>query len=357
VSLIGETMTFKIEELADRAPDFEQFLKVLERRGRPTHLPFYEHFASPEFIARCTGVPFDTMAAEYEDFWKIYVNFWLDLGFDCVPMEIPLDCPLAPATRKESHGSEAHVVIRNIDDFERYPWPDESRPIDFGHFERAAACLPEGAAIVGGVCMGPFEWVSQMMGIEGLSYALVDAPDLVGAMFDKIGSLIVAAAAQLATMDAIGALRQGDDLGYKTATFLRPDDLRSLVFPTYRKLVNLAHAVDKPFILHSCGCLDEVYDDLADDVGIDAKHSFEEVILPVEEFKRSHGDRVTPLGGVDVDLICRGTEEEIRRETRRKIEACFHDGHYALGTGNSLTDYMPVDKYLIVLDEGLRAIG
>ncbi len=350
-------MVFKIDALADRDPDFEQFLKVLKRTGRPDHLPFYEHFASPEFIARCTDTPFDRMSADDDGFWKIYVNFWLDLGFDCVPMEIPLDCPLAPAAQKESHGSEARAVIRGMDDFERYPWPDETRPIDFGHFERAAAALPEGAAIVGGVCMGPFEWVSQMMGIEGLSYALVDAPGLVRAMFDKIGSLIVAADRVLSTIDAIGALRQGDDLGYKTATFLRPDDLRRFVFPTYRKLVDIAHAENKPFILHSCGCLDEVYEDLVDDVGIDAKHSFEEVIMPVEDFKRAFGDRVVPLGGVDVDLICRGTEAEIRRATRRKIEACFQDGFYALGTGNSLTDYMPVDRYLIVLDEGMRAIG
>jgi uroporphyrinogen decarboxylase len=55
-----------------------------------------------------------------------------------------------------------------------------------------------------------------------------------------------------------------------------------------------------------------------------------------------------------VDRICRGTEDEIRTYTRRKIEQCFEDGYWALGTGNSLTDYMPVENYLIVLDEGLR---
>jgi hypothetical protein len=41
-------------------------------------------------------------------------------------------------------------------------------------------------------------------------------------------------------------------------------------------------------------------------------------------------------------------------DLREKIAACFGDGHYALGTGNSLTDYMPVERYLWVLDEGLR---
>jgi len=29
----------------------------------------------------------------------------------------------------------------------------------------------------------------------------------------------------------------------------------------------------------------------------------------------------------------------------------------ALGTGNSLTNYMPVENYLAVLDEGMKAAG
>ena len=39
------------------------------------------------------------------------------------------------------------------------------------------------------------------------------------------------------------------------------------------------------------------------------------------------------------------------------IEQCFADGYWALGTGNSLTDYMPVENYLAVLDEGMKIAG
>lgn len=203
--------------------------------------------------------------------------------------------------------------------------------------------------------MGPYEWVSQMMGVIGLSYALVDNVELVDRMFDKIGRLIVSANRQLSTMGCIGALRQGDDLGFKTATFLSPDMLRKYVFPTYKKMAEAAHGQDKPFILHSCGNLEDVYDDLIDHCKIDAKHSFEDVILPVSEFKAKYGDRITALGGLDVDVICRSSEEDLRAYTRMQVEKCFSDGYWALGTGNSLTDYMPVENYLIVLDEGIKA--
>ncbi len=340
-----------------REPDFTQFLKVLFRSERPSYLPFYEHLASAGFIARRTGTPFDKMTPDNPDYWRIYVDFWLGMGFDCVPMEVPLNCPLARTEGAVSEGSESRSVIHSISDYEEYPWPDESRPIEFSHFETVASLLPDGVKIVGGVCMGPYEWVSQMMGVMGLSYALADSPELVELMFDRIGKLIVSADRQLATMDAVGALRQGDDLGFKTSTFLSPDLLRRYVFPTYKRIAELAHEQGKPFILHSCGNLSEVYEDLIEYCKIDAKHSFEDAIMPVAEFKRRYGHRITPLGGLDVDVLCRSSIDEIRAYTRKHIEECFADGWWALGTGNSLTDYMPVENYIAALEEGIRVAG
>jgi uroporphyrinogen decarboxylase len=336
-------------------PDFEQFRRVLLRRDRPTHLPFYEHIASPGFIARRTGAPVEALTWENPDYPRLFVNFWLDLGFDCIPLEILPYLPLPAGHGGLTEESEARVVIRSRQDYENYPWPSEAAPLPYRHFDEVARWLPDGVKIVGGVCAGPYEWASWMLGTIGMAYLLEDDPDLVAEVFRRIGALHIAAVKELAARPSIGALRQGDDLGFRTSTFLSPAWLRKLVFPIYRQMAAAAHAQGKPFILHSCGNLAQIYDDLIDDCRIDAKHSFEDAILPVEQFKAQYGHRVTPLGGLDVDVICRGTPEAIRPYTRRKIEACFADGFWALGTGNSLTDYMPVENYLIVLEEGLRA--
>jgi uroporphyrinogen decarboxylase len=339
-------------------PNFGNFLAAVTRTGRPGHLPNYEHIASPEFIDAWTGTRFSKISSQDPQRWRIYVDFWLDMGFECIPIEIPLNCPLqdSHSSGGAGFGSEARVVISSADDLERYPWPDESAPLDFKPYEIVASLLPPGVKMVAGVCMGPYEWASQMLGTVGMSMLLADDPQVVREVFARLGRLIVSADRQLASMDAVGALRQGDDLGFRTSTFLSPALLRELVFPIYRQMTDVAHAAGKPFVLHSCGQLSEVYDNLIDDCGIDAKHSFEEAILPVEQFKQRYRGRITPLGGLDVDMICRGTPEQIRRYTREKIEKCFDDGHWALGTGNSLTDYMPIENYRIVLEEG-RALG
>jgi uroporphyrinogen decarboxylase len=331
---------------------FENFLKAVTRKGRPSYLPFYEHIASSGFIAeRMGGAP--GKSAALDERMRYYVDFWLGMGYDNVPIEVPLSLKLGEGAQALSHGSEAHAVIRNREDFERYPWPDEANPVDFAPYEVAAKMLPAGIKLVAGPAMGPFEWVSQMLGMMGLSYMLADDPDLVEMMFKRVGALGVSAVTQLAKMDFVGALRQGDDLGFKTSTFLSPSQLRAWVFPVYKAMAAAAHAEGKPFILHSCGNLSAVYEDLIEDCRIDAKHSFEDTILPVSDFKRLYGARITPLGGLDVDRICRSDEKELRRYAREMIEKCFADGHWAMGTGNSLTDYMPVGNYLTVLEEGM----
>jgi uroporphyrinogen decarboxylase len=241
-----------------------------------------------------------------------------------------------------------------MSDLDKVGWPPDDKPINFEPFEIVAEMIPSGVKIVGGVCAGPFEYATQaLLGVEGLSYALVDEPGMVGAIFAKLQTLYTSAVRRLAAMDAIGACRQGDDLGFKTSTFLPPDTLRKYIFPIYKGMADAAHAQNKPFILHSCGNLKEVLDDIIA-CGVDAKHSFEDTIIPVQEFKKKYGRRITALGGLDVDVICRSNEKDLREYTRRHIAECFADGHWALGTGNSLTPYMPLENYLCVLDEGIK---
>lgn len=88
--------------------------------------------------------------------------------------------------------------------------------------------------------------------------------------------------------------------------------------------------------------------------GIDAKHSYEDQVMEVTDFKEKYGDDLAVLGGIDVDFLCRASEEEIRARTREVLEACMPGGGYALGTGNSVANYIPVKNFLAMLDEGWK---
>lgn len=137
---------------------------------------------------------------------------------------------------------------------------------------------------------GPFESLTFLMGFEGFSYALAEQPDLVEAIRVRVEEILCAVVENTTSMDWVGAQWIADDMGFKTGTLASPEVLRQYVFPTQRRMCEIAHRNGKPVFLHSCGKLDRIMEELIDDIGIDAKHSFEDVIEPVWEAKRKWGE-------------------------------------------------------------------
>jgi uroporphyrinogen decarboxylase len=84
----------------------------------------------------------------------------------------------------------------------------------------------------------------------------------------------------------VGAIFHTDDLGYKKGTMIKPDTLRELVFPWYKRYAAIAHQQGKMYWYHCDGNVSEVMEDLIEDVRIDAFHGFQDVIMPVWEFKK-----------------------------------------------------------------------
>ena len=299
-------------------PNFERLMTVLRLEGEPDRVPFFDLFFDPQLLEPVLGRPMPT--DEDEARW-CRVQFMARLGYDFVVARHTFGFPgrerlLAEDTALRSVGQRG--------------WRDEAH--------------------------GPLENLVGLMGYEPLCYALSEAPDLVQAVADKIGEAELELYRRFCEFDHVGALSLNDDLGFKTQTMISPDDLRRYILPWHNRLVECAHEQDTQVILHACGNCAEVMEDLIEDVGIDAKHSFEDVIQPVAEFKRQYGSRIAVMGGIDMDVLSRGSEEEVRRYTRRVIEECAPGGGWALGTGNSIPNYMPLANFLAMLDEG-RQVG
>ena len=236
--------------------------------------------------------------------------------------------------------------IMSWDDFEHYRWPENFRAINIMS-RIMAKRVPVGMKVMV-VPGGMFEWTTRP-----ISYALVDQPDLVDAVIQKVSDTIYAVVEDIMEEPNIGGIFMGDDLGHFSGTFVSPKVLREKFFPHTRRIVDLVHAAGKVFILHSCGNLQGVMDDLID-MGIDAKHSFEDKIMPVEEVYARYGDRIGIIGGIDMNLMAGGSEEEVRRRARQVLDSCASKGRYVLGTGNSIANYIPLRNYLAMVDEASK---
>ena len=79
---------------------------------------------------------------------------------------------------------------------------------------------------------------------------------------------------------------------------------------------------------------------------------FEDTIELVTDAKREYGHKAALFGGIDVDFLCRADESAIRKRVRSTLDTCLPGGGYCLGTGNSVANYIPLDNYLTMIDEG-----
>jgi uroporphyrinogen decarboxylase len=350
----------------ERKPDFERLRRAIYRDGVPDCVPFVELFADREIVAAVLGEePYyranDRAEKEAELLQRI--RFCETVGFDfvwCYPGVnfhyeggVAFGKDTADLSRPaRSWINETQSVIASMEDFDKHPWPTPES-VDYSDLEFVAAHLPEGMKIIA-TTTGVMEIVMWLMSFTIFSIKLYDEPELIEAMFNRVVSILAPIYDNLAAHPEVGAVFLGDDMGHKSGTFIRPDHMRQYIFPRQRQLVEIAHSYGKPFLLHACGNLADIMDDLIDYVGIDGKHSYEDTYLPVTEAKRLYGDKIAILGGVDVDMLCRTSEEEVRTYTRRVLEECMPGGGYALGTGNSVANYIPVQNYLAMLDEGAR---
>ena len=60
-------------------------------------------------------------------------------------------------------------------------------------------------------------------------------------------------------------------------------------------------------------------------------------------------DRVAVLGGIDVNFVCQFTPEEVFERSKAMLERADDRGSYALGTGNSVPDYVPDENYFAMI--------
>lgn len=327
--------------------------------GEPDRIPFYEHLVDREIMKAVM----EKLGSDGLDDTDLVIGFWKSLGYDYVPVGInwPFqrtnyllgeDTAWIPRERR-SWVDQKHGTIETWEDYESYDWPEGE--VDYTRTIREMAPkIPDGMKIVVHAAGGVLENTMWLMGARHFIRALYSDPKLVGSIFDNVGSALLEAFSQAADEEGVGAMCMGDDMGLRTGTMIPPKKMMQYVFPWHKKICAAAHARDLPFILHACGNLADVMNDLINYVEIDAKHSFEDAIMPVSRIKSIWGDRVTILGGVDVDVLSRRDVPYVLDYVRSVMEDCLPGGNWALGSGNSIPNYVKVDNYMAMLEEGRR---
>ena len=333
-------------------------LDVLANR-RPARLPIYEHIISPVMMEQVLGVKFAHLeqgdGRDLDEFFQHYCRFWPMMTYDTISYEVCITESLP------GHGAimGGKGPIQDRADFERYPW-DELQERYWSLAEPKFAALgrhlPPGMLALGGVGNGVLEISEDLVGFESLAYLRADDPETYAELYQRIGELMLGIWKEFLWRhgDLFAICRFGDDLGFRSSTLISPKLIRQYIIPQYQPVIALIKTSGKPFLWHSCGRIFEIMQDVIA-LGIDAKHSNEDAIAPFDEWIARYGGQIGLLGGIDVDVLCRkepaGITAEVYEKGRRFRAAAQG---YALGSGNSIPDYVPMDGYLAMIAAAQR---
>jgi uroporphyrinogen decarboxylase len=332
------------------APNFENLLAVLGKEApvRPTLFEFFLNESLYQRLAPLSKAEAETPCAAQRQVMAAFHR----VGYDYATILVPgFKFPSDRVYEKQSVSINTGGLISDWESFEAYPWPDPDRA-DYGMLDILAEDLPTGMKII---CYGPggvLENAIEIVGYERLCYLLADDPKLAEEIFQGVGSRLVRFYEQVAAQPAVGACISNDDWGFKTQTMFSPPQMRKYVFPWHKRIAEVVHAAGKPVILHSCGNFERIIDDMVA-IGIDGRHSYEDNILPVEQAYERYHNHFAILGGIDLDFICRSTPEEVYVRAQALLKKTAQRGGYALGTGNSVPEYVPDENYFAMIRAAL----
>ena len=335
-------------------PDADNILMVLENR-KPRYLPLYEHGIDPVFISKVLGEdlsPVGLKDDELVEYYRGVTGFWKEMTFDAFGFEAGV-CDILPGHGAISGGMAGPIQTR--EDFNTYPWeeiPGIFRDTYSPHFEAIRKALPGGMKVYGGCGYGIFEASQDLVGYQQLCLMQCLDPELFSDLFVRIGDLWCELWSWVIERysDLFVFYRMGDDLGHKTSTLLEPDIIRQHIFPQYKRIIDLVHRANRKFLLHSCGKIFPLMDDLIG-LGIDAKHSNEDQIAPFDYWIDHYSDRIGLFGGFDMNELIMNDYDYVFHKVREEGTRFRSMAKgYGAGSGNSIPRYMSVDGFMAMVD-------
>jgi len=259
-------------------------------------------------------------------------------------------------------GSEFHFEriihplrdAQTVQDIVRYPFPDlaaserfhtiaeQIEAVHKAGYAAVAHCTP-----VGGTVFWP---AYKLRGMEALLMDLVIAPELAGALLDKVTEISATLAARLASFD-IDILWLADDFGTQRALIVRPEVWREWFKGRLRAVVDAARAVNPKVTIafHSDGKVDEIIPDLID-IGIDVLNPLQPEVMDPEKIKREYGRDLAFWGGVGTQTTMPfGTAAEVKQAVRHLIETVGAGGGLLVAPTHLVEPEVPWENILALM--------
>jgi uroporphyrinogen decarboxylase len=243
-------------------------------------------------------------------------------------------------------------IIKSEEDLDRFVPPDPDE-MNYDIVDLAVKLAGDQYPVVGGIHLaGMFPYLIRG-GLDKYCRDLYLNRDFARRLTKMVGEVQIKIAINMIDR-GVDAISESDDIAGKDGPFYRLPILRELVFPYIEEAVKICHRHGITYLKHSDGNLYPMLDALID-LGIDGLNPIEPQVMDLADVKRRYGHRVYLQGNVDCTWILPyGTEEDVRRDVRRCIDAAAKGGGFVLAESNSMHPNVKFENILIYVDEARK---
>ena len=200
--------------------------------------------------------------------------------------------------------------------------------------------------------MGESGWAPAVFLRGGLENLLMDfalRPAFVKDLM-KIGTEYYRELYRLAAAAGADLVLLGDDYSNKTGPMMSPRHFEELILPSDAAVVAAVKQAGLYCIKHTDGDIRRIMDQLVG-TGIDCLGPLEPVPgMELEKILARYPGRIAVMGNVSIDLLSRGTADEVIAETRRLLATVSRIGPHILSSANTIAPGVKPENFLAMVE-------
>ncbi len=255
-------------------------------------------------------------------------------------------------------GSAPMKDFSKVDDIHKYPFPDVGAPYRYENLSEDVRRVKEkGLPAVSGYEPGTFEQAYVLRGMENLLFDLLEEPEFLTPLLEKISDLKARIAVGYAQA-GVDILWIGDDLGTEHSMLMSPEVWRKHLKSCLKKIIQNAKKIKCDILVayHSDGYYEPVIPDLIE-VGVDILQAVQPESMDPAKLKKKYGDKLSFWGTVSAqNTMPLGTSEDVKREVKRRIETVGKGGGLCIGPSHTLEPPTPW-KNIVAFFEAVETFG
>ena len=194
-----------------------------------------------------------------------------------------------------------------------------------------------------------YERAWTLRGMESLMMDFYDDPGFLHELFNAIADYNIAQVREALKYD-IDAVYFGDDWGQQQGLQMGRKLWQEFIQPSLKRMYGVVRDVGKFVMIHSCGDVDELFDELIS-IGLNSFNPFQPEVMDVAALLQRYRGRLVFHGGLSTQrTLPYGSVEDVRAESRRLLDL-GRSGGYIFSPAHAVEGDVPLENTLAFIDE------